>query len=79
MNLKQFQWSTYKIFPITKALFSGFMKLGLMGFGGVLPLAHRLIVEDQKWLNAEEFTNLLGVCQILPGGNIVNITSCNWL
>ena len=59
--------------PNCRALFSGFMKLGLMGFGGVLPLAHRLIVEDQKWLNAEEFTNLLGVCQILPGGNIVNM------
>ena len=59
--------------PNCKVLFLGFMKLGLMGFGGVLPLAHRLIVEDQKWLNAEEFTNLLGVCQILPGGNIVNM------
>lgn len=59
--------------PNCKALFLGFMKLGLMGFGGVLPLAHRLIVEDQKWLTAEKFTDLLGVCQILPGGNIVNM------
>ncbi len=38
--------------PNCKALFLGFMKLGLMGFGGVLPLAHRLIVEDQKWLTS---------------------------
>ena len=59
--------------PNCKTLFLGFMKLGLMGFGGVLPLAHRLIVEDQKWLSAEQFTDLLGVCQILPGGNIVNM------
>lgn len=59
--------------PDCRALFLGFMKLGLMGFGGVLPLAHRLIVEDQKWLTAEKFTDLLGVCQILPGGNIVNM------
>lgn len=59
--------------PNCKALFLGFMKLGLMGFGGVLPLAHRLIVEDQKWLTSEKFTDLLGVCQILPGGNIVNM------
>lgn len=59
--------------PNCKTLFLGFMKLGLMGFGGVLPLAHRLIVEDQKWLTSEKFTDLLGVCQILPGGNIVNM------
>lgn len=59
--------------PNCKALFLGFSKLGLMGFGGVLPLAQRLIVEDQKWLTAEQFTDLLGVCQILPGGNIVNM------
>lgn len=61
--------------PSNKALFMGFMKLGLMGFGGVLPLAHRMIVEDQKWLSAEQFTNLLGVCQILPGGNIINLAA----
>ena len=57
----------------TGQLFTRFMKLGLMGFGGVLPLAHRLIVEEQKWLNSAQFTNLLGICQILPGGNIVNM------
>lgn len=59
--------------PTTLELFTGFMKLGLMGFGGVLPLAHRMIVEDQKWLSSEKFTDLLGVCQILPGGNIINM------
>jgi len=59
--------------PTSRELFAGFMKLGLMGFGGVLPLAHQMVVEDQKWLNTEEFTHLLGVCQILPGGNIINM------
>ena len=34
--------------PDCKALFTGFMQLGLMGFGGVLPLAHRIIVEEKK-------------------------------
>jgi len=61
--------------PSTKQLFYGFMKLGLMGFGGVLPLAHRLLVEDQKWLSTEQFTNLLGICQVLPGGNIINMAA----
>ena len=59
--------------PNNRELFSGFMKLGLMGFGGVLPLAHQLVVEDRKWLDEDSFTNLLGVCQLLPGGNIINM------
>jgi len=73
MTAKLLQTENIQTTPDCKALFFGFMKLGLMGFGGVLPLAHRLIVEDQKWLNTEQFTNLLGICQILPGGNIVNM------
>lgn len=60
--------------PDCKALFIGFMKLGLMGFGGVLPLAHRMIVEKQKWMDESQFTNLLGICQLLPGGNIINMS-----
>lgn len=62
-----------EVHPSNKELFTGFMKLGLMGFGGVLPLAHQMVVEDRKWLSTEDFTNLLGVCQILPGGNIINM------
>ncbi|MDH0030627.1 MULTISPECIES: chromate transporter [unclassified Acinetobacter] len=60
--------------PDCKALFMGFMKLGLMGFGGVLPLAHRIIVEEHNWLDESQFTDLLGVCQLLPGGNIINMS-----
>lgn len=73
MNTEVIRLQQHVITPDYKALFLGFMKLGLMGFGGVLPLAHRMIVEDQKWLSSEKFTDLLGVCQILPGGNIVNM------
>jgi len=50
--------------PDCKALFTGFMQLGLMGFGGVLPLAHRIIVEDKKWIDEGKFTDLLGVCNL---------------
>ncbi len=45
-----------------------------MGFGGVLPLARRSIVEKRGWLSAAEFTELLAICQILPGGNICNMS-----
>jgi chromate transporter len=60
--------------PSTSALFLGFLGLGLTGFGGVLPLARRMIVERQRWLTASEFTELLGLCQFLPGGNIFNLS-----
>ena len=65
--------------PNCKALFLGFMKLGLMGFGGVLPLAHRLIVEDQKWLTSEKFTDLLGVLPNLTRWKYCKYGSGNWL
>ncbi|CAG9294946.1 chromate transporter [Celerinatantimonas diazotrophica] len=57
-----------------RALFCGFMMLGMMGFGGVLPLAHRMLVERRQWLTDAQFTELLGLCQFLPGGNIINLS-----
>lgn len=56
-------------------LFRGFLILGLTGFGGVLPLARRMIVDERKWLTPVEFTEMLGLCQFLPGGNIINISA----
>jgi chromate transporter len=55
-------------------IFRGFLMLGLTGFGGVLPLARRMIVDQRKWLTPIEFTEMLGLCQFLPGGNIINIS-----
>lgn len=60
--------------PSVGELFRGFLILGLTGFGGVLPLARRMMVEDRGWLSGEEFTDLLGLCQFLPGGNIINMS-----
>ncbi|MET3215271.1 UNVERIFIED_ORG: chromate transporter [Burkholderia territorii] len=55
-------------------LFTGFLSLGLMSFGGALPFARRTIVDERKWLTADEFTDLLGLCQFLPGGNVINLS-----
>ena len=44
------------------------------GFGGVLPWARRMLVERRGWLTGPEFTDLLGLCQFLPGPNIVNVS-----
>jgi chromate transporter len=53
-------------------LFSGFLMIGLQGFGGIANSSHYIIVEKRKWLTAKEFVELFGVCSILPGGNFLN-------
>src|SRR5450830_429949 len=60
--------------PTSKELFLGFLGLGMTAFGGALPLAHRMVVERHRWLTEEEFVELLGLCQFLPGGNIINLS-----
>lgn len=60
--------------PTSLSLFTGFLLLGLTGFGGVLPMARHMVVEKRRWMSAEAFTELLGLCQFLPGGNIINMS-----
>ena len=60
--------------PTCRELFVGFLSLGMTAFGGALPLAHRMIVELRHWADEAEFTELLGLCQFLPGGNICNLS-----
>lgn len=59
--------------PSLLDLFLGWGKVGLMGFGGVTPWAHRMVVEERGWLDAREYSALLGICQILPGPNTPNL------
>lgn len=76
--------SATKPTPTPAELFRGFSRVGLSGFGGVLPWARRLLVETEGWLTAEEFNVLLGLCQFLPGPNVVNLAVavgvrfCGW-
>jgi chromate transporter len=60
--------------PTSKELFLGFLGLGMIAFGGALPLAHRMLVEQKRWLDNRQFVELLGLCQFLPGGNIINLS-----
>ncbi|HTS21851.1 MAG TPA: chromate transporter [Casimicrobiaceae bacterium] len=55
-------------------LFFGFLKVGLSGFGGVMPFARRMIVEERRWLSEGEFLDVLSMSQFLPGPNIVNVS-----
>ena len=59
--------------PTHSELFLGFFKIGLSGFGGVLPHARRLLVDDRRWLTDRQFTELLGLGQTLPGPNVLNM------
>ena len=54
-------------------LFRVFNSLALQGFGGVLPVAQRVLVEQQRWLSREQFVETLSLGQVLPGPNIVNM------
>lgn len=60
--------------PSCAELARGFGEIGLLGFGGVLPWARRMIVEQRRWLTGPEFTDLLALCQFLPGPNVVNLS-----
>jgi chromate transporter len=54
------------------ALFFAFLKMGLLGFGGVAPWVRQVIVEERRWMNDREFAALLGLSQVLPGANTLN-------
>jgi len=60
--------------PGLLALFLAFAKMSLSGFGGVLAFARRGIVEQHRWMTAEEFNETFALCHFLPGPNIVNLT-----
>ncbi len=56
------------------ALLLAFTRLALQGFGGVLPVAQRELVERLGWLTREQFLQMLSVAQVLPGPNVVNLS-----
>jgi chromate transporter len=58
------------------ALFIGFLKVSLCGFGGGLVWARRVVVEQCQWMDEQEFAETLTLCQLMPGPNIVGITVC---
>jgi chromate transporter len=55
-----------------RELFTGFLSIGARSFGGVMPWAHRVMVEERRWMTEEDFTETIGLCQFLPGPNIGN-------
>jgi chromate transporter len=60
--------------PSRRELFLGFLIVGMQGFGGVLPFARRMLIEQRRWLSEREFIEVLSLSQFLPGPNIVNVS-----
>lgn len=55
-------------------LFIAFTLLALQGFGGVLAVAQRELVDRRAWLTREEFVAAYSLAQLLPGPNVVNLS-----
>lgn len=60
--------------PSLITLFLAFAKMSLAGFGGVLAFARRGIVDEHRWMTADEFNETFALCHFLPGPNIVNLS-----
>jgi chromate transporter len=56
-----------------KALFLGFLRIGVTAFGGVAPIARFELVERRRWLSDAEYATLLGIGKVLPGANTINV------
>jgi len=54
-------------------LFVSFTLLALQGFGGVLAVVQRELVENKRWMTRDEFIEDWSVSQILPGPNVINM------
>ena len=50
-----------------------FLWMALQGFGGVLAVVQRELVEKKRWLTREQFVEDWSVAQALPGPNVINL------
>jgi chromate transporter len=55
-------------------LFFSFTLIALQGFGGVVAIIQRELVEKKQWMTKEEFVEAWSVAQIMPGPNVVNLS-----
>jgi chromate transporter len=60
--------------PSLAELFLTYLRIGLIGFGGVNAWARRVIVEEKRWLSEQDYAEALGLGQALPGPNALNVS-----
>jgi chromate transporter len=63
-----------RVAPKPLELFIAFSLISVSGFGGVLYWSRRMMVDERKWMTAEEFNEAYALCNFLPGPNIVNFS-----
>jgi chromate transport protein ChrA len=74
-----FQTAAERTFPEPVplgAFFIAFLKVSLCGFGGGLVWAHRIAVDQRRWISEPEFADIVSLCQFMPGPNIVGTAVC---
>ena len=64
-----------EIGPTVWSLFTGFFRIGVLGFGGVAAFARHVLVVERGWLAEREFAEMFGVSSALPGANTVNLAT----
>ncbi|MFT9847386.1 chromate transporter [Aneurinibacillus sp. REN35] len=53
-----------------RQLFTGFFRAGILGYGGgpsMLPLIHAEAVKKYRWIDDEEFSDIVALANALPG------------
>jgi chromate transporter len=60
--------------PTLGELYRGFFGTGARAFGGTLPWARRMLVEERRWLTEREFVDLFSLCNFLPGPNVSSMS-----
>ncbi len=65
--------------PVTfSELFRTFLKIGLLSFGGPagqIATMHRILVDEQGWLEEQEFLTALSFCMLLPGPEAMQLAT----
>ncbi|MFA9274746.1 MAG: chromate transporter [Candidatus Aquirickettsiella gammari] len=54
-------------------LFWSFTILAMQGFGGVVAIVQRELVDKKQWMTHAEFVEEWAVAQVMPGPNVVNL------
>lgn len=61
--------------PTRSALFMAFLKIGVLGFGGVAAWARHVLVVERRFLTERDFAESFGLASTLPGANTVNLAT----
>jgi chromate transporter len=59
--------------PSLPAFCLAYLRIGLIGFGGVNAWARRVLVEEKRWISEQDYAEVLGIGQVLPGANALNV------